>query len=336
MPRRYRHALPQLGDQDFLTDAGLETELIYHHGISLPSFAAFVLLERYEGQAVLTRYYQGFHRLAAQHDLGLVLETPTWRASRDWGERLGYSRRALATLNREAVGLLAELRDIQPPTRRPVVLSGNLGPRGDGYIPGDRMTAEEAADYHAEQIATFAVSDADLVSAFTLSYAEEGIGIARAARAMGMPVVLSFTVETDGRLPSGESLEATIERTDAATDGAPAYYMINCAHPSHFMGVLSRGASWVRRIRGVRANASRRSHAELDAATTLDDGNPEALGADYGLLRQLLPNLRVVGGCCGTDHRHVDAMVWGMRGARRSSPGVRAAPVDRPGERRTA
>ena len=324
---RYRDALPQLGTELFLTDGGLETTLIHHHGILLPWFAAYVLLERYDGQAHLARYYQRYARLAEVHRLGLILEAPTWRANRDWGARLGHARRTLAHFNREAIGLLAELREVQPPGRRPIVISGNIGPRGDGYVPGAQMTMDQAADYHAEQVGTFAGTEADLVSAFTLSYAEEGMGIALAARAMRMPVVLSFTVETDGRLPSGETLQSAIERTDQATGGAPAYYMVNCAHPTHFAGVLTRGAPWVQRIRGIRANASRKSHADLDQSPALDDGNPEALGADYTHLRRLLPNLRVVGGCCGTDHRHVEAMAWGLRGARRSSPVVVSGPL---------
>ena len=332
---RHRDALPQLGSELFLTDGGLETTLIHHHGLMLPWFAAYVLLETYDGQAHLVRYYQRYARLAEAHRLGLILESPTWRANRDWGARLGHSRRTLALYNREAIGLMAELREVQPPSRRPIVISGNIGPRGDGYVPGARMSVNEAADYHAEQVATFVLTEADLVSAFTLSYAEEGMGIALAAKAMGMPVVLSFTVETDGRLPSGETLESAIERTDEATGGAPAYYMLNCAHPTHFAAVLTRGAAWVQRIRGIRANASRLSHAELDQRPTLDDGNPEALGADYGHLKRLLPNLRVAGGCCGTDHRHVEAMAWGLRGARRSAPVLNRGPGDAAG-RRTA
>jgi S-methylmethionine-dependent homocysteine/selenocysteine methylase len=346
MPR-HRDALPQLGTELFITDGGIETTLIYHHGIELPSFAAFVLLERYEGQFELTRYFQQYARLAVEHGTGLLLESPTWRASRDWGHRLGYSPRNLAELNREAIGLLAEIRSVQPASNRAIVVSGNIGPRGDGYVPDTCMSAEEAEDYHAEQVNTFAATDADLVSAFTINYTEEAIGIARAARAARIPVVISFTVETHGRLPTGETLESAINRTDDATGGTPAYYMINCAHPEHFADTLTPGAAWVARIRGIRANASRLSHAELNESTTLDEGDPEELGLHYGRLRQLLPNLSVIGGCCGTDHRHVDAMVRGVRqgaqhpalGRRLSGLGVwRSSGEQRPrlGQRRSA
>ena len=217
----------------------------------------------------------------------------------------------LIFLNRRAIALIASFRLRPELQQREVVLSGNIGPRGDGYVPGAMMSVNQAADYHAEQITTFAATDADLVSAFTINYTEEAIGIARAAGWLGMPAVISFTVETDGKLPTGESLQAAIERTDLATDGYPAHYMINCAHPSHFQDALLPGSQWTRRLRGIRANASRMSHAELNEAAALDEGDPVQLGAEYRALRGILPWLSVVGGCCGTDHRHVEEMVRG-------------------------
>jgi S-methylmethionine-dependent homocysteine/selenocysteine methylase len=170
------------------------------------------------------------------------------------------------------------------------------------------MTTTEAQDYHSEQIGTFADTAADLVSALTMTYPEEAIGITRAAQAVGMPVVISFTVETDGRLPAGHTLQTAIEETDAATQGAPCYYMINCAHPTHFRDAIDSGAAWLARIRGIRANASTRSHAELDQSETLDDGNPAELAAQYHALMQQLRRLNILGGCCGTDHRHIEAI----------------------------
>lgn len=171
------------------------------------------------------------------------------------------------------------------------------------------MPAPEAQAYHSTQIETFADTDADLISAFTINYADEAIGIVRAAREAGMPAVISFTVETDGRLPSGEALGEAIKRTDGETDGHASYDMINCAHPTHFRAVLENGSEWRHRLRGLRANASRMSHAELDASSELDRGNPEELGREYRVLRDLLPGLTVLGGCCGTDHQHIDAIV---------------------------
>jgi S-methylmethionine-dependent homocysteine/selenocysteine methylase len=308
----YRQQLPQLGERPFITDGGLETTLIYHEGIDLPHFAAFVLLDRPDGIAVLDRYFARYADIARTHDVGVVLESATWRANPDWATKLGYDADALAGIQRRAIAQLAAVRARHETSRTPVVVSGNLGPRGDGYRADLRMSAAEAEAYHTPQVRTFAATPADMVAAFTMNYAEEAIGIAAAARASDMPVAISFTVETDGRLPSGEPLADAIARTDAATGAHPAYYMINCAHPAHFRGVLEAGGAWRERIRGLRANASKRSHAELDAATELDIGDPLALGRDYRALQPLLPRLSIVGGCCGTDHRHVEAICRAM------------------------
>ena len=305
---RYRDALPQLRDTPFLTDGGIETTLIFHDGHDLPHFAAYDLLTREGGEEALRRYFEPYARIAAENGVGIVLETATWRASSDWAERLGHSSAQLDELNRRSVELLEELRDQYETDSAPIVISGCVGPRGDGYVVGDAMTAEEAEVYHAAQIATFAESAADLVTALTMTYADEAVGVARAARAAGMPVVISFTVETDGRLPSGQPLADAIAQVDAATDGYAAYFMLNCAHPTHFEAVLEPGSAWTDRVIGLRANASRLSHVELDEAEELDPGNPEELALEYAALRERLPRLSVLGGCCGTDHRHVEAM----------------------------
>jgi S-methylmethionine-dependent homocysteine/selenocysteine methylase len=304
----YRDHLPQLDDPLFITDGGLETTLIFHEQVELPSFAAFDLLKDDEGTAQLRRYYARYAELARAHGTGLVLESPTWRANQDWGAKLGYDAAALADANRKAIDLMLEVRAAYDggPTR--IVVSGNIGPRGDGYSPDSRMTAHEAQAYHTPQIETFAQTDADMVCVLTMNYVDEAVGVAAAARAHCMPVAVSFTLEIDGRLPSGESLAEAIQRADDETDGYPAYYMINCAHPTHFEHVLRDAGRWRDRVRGLRANASRRSHAELDESTDLDDGDPTELGAQYRSLQALLPKLSVVGGCCGTDHRHVDAI----------------------------
>ncbi len=304
----YRRQLPQLGDSLFLTDGGLETTLIFRDGIELPHFAAFDLLKSSAGIRRTYDYYVPYIRFATARGLGFVLESSTWRAHADCGAKLGYDAAGLADMNRRGIALMADLRrDFQAPAT-PMVISGNIGPRGDGYDPGALMTASEAEAYHRAQIATFAETAADLVSAFTLTNTAEAIGIVRAADRCRMPVVISFTLETDGTLPTGQSLQAAIAEVDAATDAAPAYYMINCAHPTHFADALDAGAAWTRRLRGIRANASCRSHAELDAAPGLDSGDPAELGREYAALRRRLPWLTVLGGCCGTDHRHVEAI----------------------------
>jgi homocysteine S-methyltransferase len=305
---RYRDALPQLADVPFLTDGGIETTLIFHDGLELPHFAAYDLLTRDGGAEALRRYFEPYARIARDNGVGIVLETATWRANPDWAQRLGHGPEELAALNRRAVELLEEIRAEYGTEATPVVISGCIGPRGDGYVVGEAMTAEEAEAYHAQQIETFAGTAADLVTAITMTYVDEAIGIVRAARAAGIPVVISFTVETDGRLPSGQPLREAIEEVDAGTDGLAAYFMVNCAHPSHFEDVLDPGAGWTGRIRGLRANASRMSHAELDEAEELDEGDPDELATDYVALRERLPELYVLGGCCGTDHRHIGAM----------------------------
>jgi homocysteine S-methyltransferase len=307
--RKYRDALPQLGDTRLLTDGGLETTLLFHDRIELPLFAAFHALTTDAGRRVLRRYYERYARIARAQGTGFILDSATWRASRDWGERLGYSDAALAGANHDAVRMLFDLR-AEFEGAEPFVISGNMGPRGDGYAPESTMTPAEAEDYHAAQVATLEGAGVDMISAITMTHAGEAAGIAGACARRGVPLALSFTVETDGALPSGQALKDAIREVDADAQAHPAYYMINCAHPDHFRPVLEPGADWTQRIRGLRANASRMSHAELDRAAELDDGDPEELGRDYADLLPLLPNLRVFGGCCGTDHRHVDAIGW--------------------------
>lgn len=304
----YRNRLPLASPHVFLADGGLETTLIFDDGLDLPDFAAFVLLDRPEGRATLDRYFDRYAEIAVRDRAGIMLETPTWRASSDWVARQGGGAEEVAAVNRAAVELLEAVRRRHETPATPVVISGNIGPRGDGYSPDTYMSAQEARNYHALQARTFADSAADLISAFTMTYADEAIGVASAAEAAGMPVVIAFTTETDGTLPSGQSLADAIGAVDAATDGYPMYYMVNCAHPTHFAHVLGTGEEWERRIGGVRANASTMSHAELDEAEVLDSGEPADLAARYLELRRLLPELRVLGGCCGTSHRHIDAI----------------------------
>ncbi|WP_114945052.1 homocysteine S-methyltransferase family protein [Microvirga calopogonii] len=303
-----RFAFPPSDDAIFLTDGGLETTLVFLEGLDLPCFAAFPLLRSEEGRARLERYFEPYIRTAVERDVGFILDTPTWRANTDWAAKLNVSPAELANVNEEAVRWAASLRDRLSDTRERVLINGAIGPRGDGYRVDTQMTSEEAQAYHAPQVEAFREGGADMVSAVTMNYAEEAIGIARAAEALGMPVVISFTVETDGRLASGETLRSAIERTDRETGHVPAYYMINCAHPTHFDGILSGNDEWIRRIRGLRANASAKSHAELDESTELDPGDPVDLGRRYRALRQRMTQLSVLGGCCGTDHRHIAAI----------------------------
>ncbi|MBT5108244.1 MAG: homocysteine S-methyltransferase [Rhodospirillaceae bacterium] len=305
MPK-YRNRLPQLDGKLFLTDGGLETTLIFHHELDLPHFAAFDLMREQKGKDILRDYLTPYIKIAQERGAGLILESPTWRANPDWATLLGYSRKALRAVNQESIEMLHDIRNAQETPNSPMVISGNIGPRRDGYAPDDIMTVEEAQTYHAEQISAFADAGADMVCALTMTNIPEAIGVARAAKAESIPVAISFTVETDGRLPAGQLLQEAIETTDAETDGAPAYYMINCAHPTHFAQTLDGAGAWITRLGGIRANASKCSHAELDEAEELDDGNPVELGANLAAIHRTHPHINVLGGCCGTDHRHIE------------------------------
>ncbi len=301
-------SLPTIADGYFLSDGGIETTLIFQDGIDLPLFAAFVLLDDDTGRAKLAEYFERHIAVARKHGLGFILESPTWRANRDWGAQLGRTEADLVRANSEAIYLMRTLRNRHESTVSPLLISGCVGPRGDGYIPGEIMTEDEARAYHSLQVDAFADAGADMVTAITMNNTPEAVGITLAAKDVDVPVVIAFTVETDGKLPTGQNLGDAIREVDAVTGGYPTYFMVNCAHPDHFEKVLHQGGDWLGRIGGVRANASRMSHAELDESEVLDDGDPVELGQDYRRLLDILPNLRVLGGCCGTDHRHVDAM----------------------------
>jgi homocysteine S-methyltransferase len=310
---KYRKRLPQLSGGLFLTDGGIETTLIFQEGLDLPYFAAFHLLREKAGREALARYYERYMAIAKADGVGFILESPTWRASTDWGDKLGYTRDEIATANRESIRLMIDLRDRYDATSKPIVVSGCVGPRGDGYDPGQVMSAGEAQTYHAHQIGALAEAGADMVTAITMTNASEAIGVAKAAVKVEVPVAISFTLETDGRLPTGQALSDAIAEVDAVTAAAPAYYMINCAHPLHFHDTLRTAQSGTKRIRGIRANASRRSHQELNDAPDLDAGDPIELGGQYRDLLRQHPQINVLGGCCGTDHRHVECISLACR-----------------------
>ena len=301
------------GTATYLTDGGLETELLFNKGIDLPHFAAFPLVENPIHLKTLNNYYREYLDLSTQNGFGFILESPTWRANADWAYKLGYSEKELVAVNRKSIDQLMALRQEYEGSLPDILISGQVGPRGDGYSVESTMTPEEASDYHHLQISTFKDSGADLTSAITMTYIDEALGIARAARQNKLPLVISFTVETDGNLPSGETLEEAVTEVDRATRSYPLYYMINCAHPTHFLETIRMDSNWKMRIQGVRANASCKSHAELDESTELDVGDKEALGKLHRELKKHLPNLKVYGGCCGTDVSHVKSICQHIR-----------------------
>lgn len=304
MPR-YRNALPQLSGDLFLTDAGLETDLIFNHGIEIREFAAHTLLADPVGRDALKNYLRGFLDLAREAGRGFILDSQTWKAHTHWADDLEASEAELHTANLEAVSLITTLRDEYQSNTKAIVLNGVIGPRGDAYAPEVAIAVSEAEDYHRKQLCWLADTDVDMVTALTFTQSDEAIGMLRAATSVGLPAVISFTVETDGRLPTGQTLDDAITQVDEATDSAAAYFMINCAHPDHFSSVMAATSGWARRIRGIRCNASRKSHAELDESETLDAGDPGELARQYLEIRTRMPWLNVFGGCCGSDLQHV-------------------------------
>jgi S-methylmethionine-dependent homocysteine/selenocysteine methylase len=309
--------LPHESADLFLTDGGLETTLVFLEGFDLPSFAAFDLLKDEKGYTGIRNYYTRYLQIARDYKTGFILETPTWRANPDWMGKTGYPEPAIYQVNEKAVQLMVDLKNEFASDLGNIVISGCVGPRGDGYKPGSKMSVEEAGQYHSKQIGVFRQTPVDMISAITINYVEEAIGIARAAGAFDLPVVISFTVETNGKLPTGMALKEAIQQVDESVKRPPLYYMINCAHPTHFMNELMDGKNeqWTKRIKGIRANASCKSHAELDEATELDRGNPKELGAVHKQLKQIFNQLNVFGGCCGTDEEHVQEIVSNLKTA---------------------
>jgi S-methylmethionine-dependent homocysteine/selenocysteine methylase len=291
----------------FLTDGGLETTLIFLEEFDLPYFAAFDLLKEEKGSNAIINYYKRYLKIAKYFKTGFILESVTWRANPDWIEKVGYPRTAISEINGKAVQLLVDLKTEFSNDIDGVLISGCVGPRGDGYVPESKMSVDEAQNYHSQQIEVFSHTAVDMISAITMNYVEEAIGIARAANAVSLPVVISFTVETDGKLPTGMSLEDAIRQVDESLEVPPLYFMINCAHPTHFINELISGKneSWTKRIKGIRANASCKSHAELDESTELDRGIPKELGKEYKRLKETFSHINVFGGCCGTDEQHI-------------------------------
>ncbi|MCD7058297.1 homocysteine S-methyltransferase family protein [Pelagibacterium xiamenense] len=301
-------ALPQLQGQMFVTDGGFETFMIFHEGQELPYFNVFLLNDSEQGRERTRQYYRRYLPIAREAGQGFLFDTNTWRANPDWGALVDYDAAKLRAVNIKAVRLCREIAGEFEAEGIRTLVSGQIGPRRDAWQYDGQMTVAEAEAYHAPQIDAFAEAGADLATAYTLTNTPEAIGIVNRARAAGLPIVVSFTLESDGNLPGGKPLGRAITEVDATTDGAPAYYMINCAHPVHFAATIRHAGHWVDRIGGLRVNASMKSHAELDESETLDVGDWNDLAQRYQRLLPLLPNIRVLGGCCGTDHRHIAAV----------------------------
>ncbi|SLN34456.1 homocysteine methyltransferase [Roseovarius albus] len=288
-----------------LSDGGLETSMIFHEGFDLPEFSSMPLLESDAGRAALNRYFDAYLAVAEKSGTGFMLDTASWRSGIYWAKFLDRTEDDMLAGCRVSVQFASSVRDRWADRVDPIVINGAVGPAGDGYTISHAYTADAARAVHHPQIAAMAEAGADMISAVTMTHSREAMGIARSCLDLDMPCVIGFTVETDGKLPSGESIGEAIAAVDADSCGWPIYYMINCAHPDHFDRALYRNFSWIYRIGAIRCNASRCSHAELDEATELDDGDPVEFGRLNANLARVLPNLRMLGGCCGTDHRHI-------------------------------
>ncbi len=303
---------PLFSSPCYLTDGGLETSLIFQQGIDLPFFSALTLLERGSGEHELKSYYQPYLDIALRYQLGFILESPTWRGSSKWGRLLGLSQEKLKSLNQQAIQLLRQIKNQYQDRRTAILISGCIGPQGDGYKLEETLSVAEAMDYHIEQMSWLRDAGAEVISAFTLTHVEEAIGIVLAAKSLTIPVVIGFTLETNGHLPSGQRLQDAIFEVDKQSANYAEHFMINCAHPSHFLSQLFDSGRWKERVCAVRANASTKSHAELDQADELDEGCPNKLGVEYAELKTYLPKLKVIGGCCGTDARHIESICRGL------------------------
>ena len=294
-----------------LTDAGLETVLVFEEGLDLPHFAAFPLLDSDEGRVVLRRYYEPFLRLARDRGSAFVLSSPTWRANPDWGELLGYDDKALAELNGRAVAFLEQVRDEVMPAeeRDAVVIEGCIGPRSDAYSPTLRMDAASAAEYHGFQLPS--VCRCRLrAGVSTDAQLPGGSDRSRSRGSNGRP-------SDRGQLHRRDRRTVAERRFDRASDPRRGrgnrrhrpllHDQLRPPQPLRSCGAALKGQAR-RRIHGLRANASMKSHAELDAAEDLDAGDPTDLARRYVALRRELPELHVLGGCCGTNLSHVTAI----------------------------
>ncbi len=291
------------GDKTYLVYAGTGTDLIFNHGLELPGFASFPLLEQPDTRAILASQMQALVDLASEMNVGCILDAPTWMANADRAAPLGYDAERLVEVNKDAVGLMEDVR--RAAAREDVLVSACIGPRFDPYADIPPISVEDARQYHAAQMRSLKGTTVDLVTAYTFNRPREAAGCILAARDANLPIIMSLVVETDGCLSDGTKLVDAIDEIDGVTASTAMFFMVNCAHPTHFSGVFGNHP----RLRGMVANASSCSHAELDEADELDDGDPVELGSQIAEIARQNPSVQVIGGCCGTDMRHLKSMV---------------------------
>jgi len=300
----------------FLTEGGIETEIIYKHGFELPEFAMFTLLENPRAVGVMRDMFRRQLDVAAEFAMSVLLTGLDYRASPDWGARLGYSQHGLAEINIRAIEFLREIASEYHEQIPRILIGGIIGPRGDAYQLNKTITSVEAEDYHAVQLATLKAAKVDFACALTFNNTPEAIGVARAATTIGVPLTVSLTVNSNGRLKSGPTVAEAVKSIDAeAGKSAPAFYMLNCSHPVEFEPALTEGA-WLERLRGFRPNASKMEKIALCKLGHLEEGNPVELGRLMGDLARRIPHMDIWGGCCGTGETHLREIAKNVREAR--------------------
>jgi homocysteine S-methyltransferase len=306
--------LPPAGSGElFLTEGGSETEIMYRHGYELPEFAMFPLLENPTARAAMRGMYCEQLDVAAEHGLSFLLTGMDYRASPDWGAKLGYSAQALADANIAAIDFLRDIAQDYAGQIPRLLVGGILGPRGDAYSLNQTITAASAEDYHAVQLQTLKRAGVDFAIAQTINNIPEAVGIARAAAAINMPLSISLTLDSSGRLKSGPSLGEAITEIDRLSDDtAPAFYMLNCSHPVEYAPAITANG-WTHRLRGVRPNASKMEKIALCKLGHIEDGDPVELGQQMADLRARFPHMDIFGGCCGTGAAHLREMAKALR-----------------------
>ena len=297
---------PRLKDKIYLTEGGTETEILYKWGYALPEFAMFPLLDNPEADAVIRDMYRRYFDVAAEHNTGMLVLGHDYRASPDWGAKLGYSPEGLAEMERRTVRFLDEIRAEYSAKVTDAYIAGCIGPRGDAYGTGAEIGENEAEDYHSVQLPTLRETPADMAIAVTFNNIPEAVGVIRAAEGIGLPIGVSLTLTTESRLRSGPTLRKAVETIDERTNGAAAWFGTNCSHPLEFEPALADEGPWIERLRYMRPNAVKMEKLALCKLGHLEDGDPVELGHQMGDLARRYPQMDLLGGCCGTDERHLD------------------------------
>ena len=289
----------------YLTEGGTETEIMYKYGYELPEFAMFTLLENKSAKAEMRAMFERYLDTVAEYGYCALMGGIDYRASSDWGDKLGYSRQALADIQQGCVEFLRDIAEPYADQIPRILFAGLLGPRGDAYGTGDQITATEAEDYHSMQLESVKAADADLALAATFNNIPEAIGVARAASKIGIPLCISFSLDSTSRLNSGPSFREAVETTDTESGEArPQFYGLNCSHPLEMEPALEPG-NWFQRVRMLRPNAVMMEKIALCKIGHLEDGDPEELGEQMGSLAQRYAHIDIWGGCCGTCETHL-------------------------------